>query len=134
MAEACAAIGSRSACWQQRILSPLGREPAGDRRIPDHASCAPAASPPHRKGAAGFVDELVYLATGADVAKHAGTLRYDALRRGVTLAIADTLIAATALAYGPALLPGNVRHYPFPDLPLVALPGRPTHGRDTSQP
>ena len=39
--------------------------------------------------------------------------------KGLTIGIADAIIAATALELGVPLLTNNVRHYPFPDLKVI---------------
>jgi len=81
-------------------------------------------APEQRPAAAIFVDELLFLPVDPNTARQAGELRYTAARRGIALSIPDTLIAATALAYGAGLVTGNVQHYPQPGLMIVPLPGR----------
>jgi predicted nucleic acid-binding protein len=39
--------------------------------------------------------------------------------KGVTVGIADAIIAATALQFNTPLLTNNVEHYPFTDLKVV---------------
>jgi predicted nucleic acid-binding protein len=39
--------------------------------------------------------------------------------KGITIGIADAIIAATALELGVPLLTNNVNHYPFPDLKAI---------------
>lgn len=51
-----------------------------------------------------------------DIADKAGELVRDWRARGVTLGIADVLIAATALQHNLALLTTNPRHFPMPEL------------------
>ena len=68
--------------------------------------------------------ELELLPIEPGTAKRAGELRYDAARRGLTLSVADMLIAATALAHGAGLATGSVKHYPVPNLLVIPLPGR----------
>lgn len=43
-------------------------------------------------------------------------------RRGVTLALADTLVAATALTQNASLATANVRHFPMPELAVEEWP------------
>ena len=54
------------------------------------------------------------------IARRAGRLRFEWARQGVTLALADTLIAATALEYGLTLITDNRKHFPMPELTLHA--------------
>lgn len=54
------------------------------------------------------------------IAAHAGTLRYEWSRRGVTLSTSDTIIAATALAHNLVLMTDNLKHYPMPELKKFA--------------
>jgi predicted nucleic acid-binding protein len=54
-------------------------------------------------------------------ARSAGRLRFEWARRGVTLGLADTLIAATALQYGLTLITDNRRHFPMPELSFYPL-------------
>ena len=39
--------------------------------------------------------------------------------KGLTIGIADAIIAATALQFGVPLLTNNVEHYPFPNLKVI---------------
>ncbi len=39
--------------------------------------------------------------------------------KGMTVGIADAIIAATALQLDAPLLTNNVEHYPFPDLKVI---------------
>jgi len=52
----------------------------------------------------------------------AGRLKRDWARKGRTLALADTLIAATALEHSCVLLTDNRRDFPMPELQLYPLP------------
>jgi len=42
--------------------------------------------------------------------------------KGHTLTLPDVLIAAIALEYGLTLATGNRKHFPMPELKLLALP------------
>ncbi len=72
------------------------------------------------------VDELVKLLTwyGSTpaVSKRAGQLRFEYARKGVTLSLADTLIAATALENDLTLITENRKHFPMPELSVHTLP------------
>jgi len=43
-------------------------------------------------------------------------------RRGVTLPITDTLIAATALVHGATVVTGNFDQYPMSEVAILPLP------------
>jgi tRNA(fMet)-specific endonuclease VapC len=75
-----------------------------------------------------FLSACTFLPTSADSARQAGEWRYQYARRGITIALADALIAATAHTHRAKLVTGNTGHYPMTGLSLVDLPGR---GRST---
>lgn len=79
---------------------------------------------PEREPTIGFLDACATLPVDAEVADQAGEIVRSFRGRGVTLAIPDALIAATALAYGTPLYTCNARHYP-PIGPLEDLDLRP---------
>jgi len=51
-----------------------------------------------------------------EIARRAGRLKRDYTRQGVTLSLADTTIAAVALAHGLMLVTGNLSDFPMPEL------------------
>lgn len=57
------------------------------------------------------------------IARRAGRLRFDWGSEGVTLSLADTLIAATALEHGLTLITDNRKHFPMPELSFYSFPG-----------
>lgn len=63
-----------------------------------------------------FLDSLYCYDITKEVATRAGILKRDWSKRGVTLSISDTIIAAVALAYNLVLLTDNDKHYPMPEL------------------
>jgi len=69
-----------------------------------------------------FLEGLFFCPLSREIATWAGLLKRDWAKKGVTLAVADVTVAATALANGLTLLTGNRRHYPMPELQLFALP------------
>lgn len=72
-----------------------------------------------------LVDSLQYYPVTKAIAKHAGRLKYEWARKGVTLSTPDTTIAAVALAHNLTLITDNRKHYPMPDLRLFEeLPRR----------
>jgi predicted nucleic acid-binding protein len=73
-----------------------------------------------------FVSLLTWYAATPGIARRAGRLRFDYARKGVTLAVTDMLIAATALEHGLTLITGNRKHFPMPELSFYPLPGETT--------
>jgi predicted nucleic acid-binding protein len=68
-----------------------------------------------------FIDDLTHWDVTREIAIQAGVFRYDLARRGRTILIADTLIAATAAVYGATLVTANIKDYPMPNLRLLRL-------------
>ena len=66
-----------------------------------------------------FLDGLVSVAVDIQIARRAGSMPVENRTRGVTVGIADAIIAATALHLNVPLLTNNVEHYPFADLTVV---------------
>ena len=66
-----------------------------------------------------FLDGLVSVAVDIPIARRAGTMLGGLRSKGMTIGIADTIIAATALQFGTPLLTNNIEHYPFPDLKVI---------------
>jgi predicted nucleic acid-binding protein len=58
----------------------------------------------------------------AGIAETAGNLKSEWARKGRTLTLADTLIAAVALQEGCALATDNRKDFPMPELKLYPLP------------
>jgi len=69
-----------------------------------------------------FLTSLAWYDIPAQVARLAGELRFQWARRGHTVSLTDTLIAATALHYGLVLITDNRKHFPMPELRLYPLP------------
>jgi predicted nucleic acid-binding protein len=68
-----------------------------------------------------LVSVLLWVDTSFAVARRAGELRYEWARKGKTLGVADTLIAATALQYGLTLITDNKKDFPMPELTIHPL-------------
>jgi predicted nucleic acid-binding protein len=68
-----------------------------------------------------FLDATEYLVTSPAIAKQAGSWRFSYALRGIQLATADVLIAATARAHRATVVTRNVRDYPIPELTLLSL-------------
>jgi predicted nucleic acid-binding protein len=71
-----------------------------------------------------LVDSLQYVEITRDIAKHAGRLKFEWARKGVTLSTPDTTIAAVALAHTLILITDNRKHYPMSELRLFKEPPR----------
>jgi predicted nucleic acid-binding protein len=69
----------------------------------------------------GLLQSLEYYDINWDVAKLAGLLKRDYSKKGMTLSLSDTTIAAVALEYNLTLITDNVKHYPMPQLRLYPL-------------
>jgi predicted nucleic acid-binding protein len=68
-----------------------------------------------------LLSTLLWVETPFTVARKAGALRYEWARKGITLTLTDTLIAATALHYGLTLITDNRKDFPMPDLNIHPL-------------
>jgi len=66
-----------------------------------------------------FLDGLLSIPVDVYVARRAGKLLGNLCSSGVTVGIADSVIAATAMELDVPLLTNNVDHYPFPDLNII---------------
>ncbi len=68
-----------------------------------------------------LIGRLRYYDIVPEVARNAGRLKYEWGRRGATLSLADTLIAAVALHYGLLLITDNEKHFPMPEITFYRL-------------
>jgi predicted nucleic acid-binding protein len=66
-----------------------------------------------------FLDGITTIAVDIPIARQAGKMLGELRLKGVTVGIADAIIAATALQLDAPLLTNNVQHYPFTDLKVV---------------
>jgi predicted nucleic acid-binding protein len=66
-----------------------------------------------------FLDGLVSVAVDVPIARRAGAMLGKLRSKGMTVGMADSIIAATAIILGVPLLTNNVAHYPFAGLELV---------------
>jgi predicted nucleic acid-binding protein len=69
-----------------------------------------------------LLQSLDYYEINWEAAKRAGLLKRDYSKKGQTLSLTDTTIAAVALEYNLTLITDNVKHYPMPQLKLYPLP------------
>ncbi|MFC2060509.1 PIN domain-containing protein [Chloroflexota bacterium] len=66
-----------------------------------------------------FLDGLISVVVDIPIARRAGSILGEIRSKGMTIGIADAIIAATALQLGTPLLTNNVEHYPFPNLKVI---------------
>jgi len=66
-----------------------------------------------------FLDGLLSIPVDVSIARRAGTVLRNLRSKGMTVGIADAIIAATTLGLGVPLLTNNVEHYPFPNLKVI---------------
>jgi len=66
-----------------------------------------------------FLDGLISVAVDVPIARRAGRMLGELRSKGVTVGIADAIIAETALQLDAPLLTNNVEHYPFAELKVV---------------
>lgn len=66
-----------------------------------------------------FFEAMNYCPIEYRTAKRAGLYRRDFQRKGVTLSISDTLIAAAAVDHSLTLVTKNVRHFPMSELKII---------------
>ncbi len=65
-----------------------------------------------------LMEGMDFLPITYEIAKHAGTLRREFARKGRTLSLADTTIAAVGLAYNCTVVTENAKDFPIPGLQL----------------
>jgi len=68
-----------------------------------------------------LIDALYYFEMTAQAAKQAGSWRYDFARKGISLSVADTLIAAIAVENSATVVTGNVKDYPMVEVRILDL-------------
>ncbi len=66
-----------------------------------------------------FLDGLISVVVDIPIARRAGTMLGELSSKGMTIGIADAIIAATALQINAPLLTNNMDHYPFTDLKVI---------------
>ena len=86
------------------------------------AECLAGANPAERIGWREIFDALVFWDIQPQDAEQSGIYRYDFARRGIQLALGDTLIAAVAKRVGATLVTNNVKDFPMTDIRVQAFP------------
>ena len=75
------------------------------------------AEPTHR-----LIEAVRYVYINRRVARRAGELRSEWQRKGKTLSLPDTMIAALVLEFGLALATDNRKHFPMGGITFADLP------------
>lgn len=70
-----------------------------------------------------LVSNLFYYEATLEISKMAGSYRSSFARRGIALSIADTIVAATAIANQAVLITVNIRDYPMDEIRMLKQPG-----------
>ncbi|MBI3292206.1 MAG: type II toxin-antitoxin system VapC family toxin [Elusimicrobia bacterium] len=65
-----------------------------------------------------FLKSLDYLDIPWEIARQAGLLKRDYARKGITLGIADSMIAAVAIHHRCTLVTDTLRDFPMKEVPL----------------
>ena len=78
--------------------------------------------PKEEAGTVAFLRTLDYYPINFAVSQLAGELKRDFGKKGTTLSLADTLIAAVALNHQLSLITDNIKDFPMAGLSLYPLP------------
>ena len=78
--------------------------------------------PAEEANTAAFVSSLNYYPITFPAARLAGELKRDFGKKGITLSVSDTVIAAVAIHYQLALITDNTKDFPMKELNLHPLP------------
>src|SRR5689334_9598722 len=78
--------------------------------------------PAEEQNTAAFLNSLDYYPISFSIARLGGELKRNFSKKGKTLALTDTLIAATALHHQLPLLTDNTKDFPMPEITLYPLP------------
>lgn len=77
---------------------------------------------PHEAAATdALLRSLDYYGIDWEAASHAGKIKFEHARKGRTLSIADTIIAAVALNNGLTLITDNIKDYPVSGLEIFPI-------------
>ncbi len=78
--------------------------------------------PGEEAGTEAFLNSLQCHPMTCGIARLAGSLKGRYMRQGVTLDLADMIVAATVLEHGLTLMTDNRRDFPLPELQMYDLP------------
>ena len=68
-----------------------------------------------------FLSSLHCYPMSGAIARRAGSLKAGYAREGLTLSLADMIVAATALEHGLTLMTDNRKDFPLPELQFCSL-------------
>lgn len=68
-----------------------------------------------------FINNLYYFHLNKQIAKLAGEYLQNFSKRGITLSLADALIAATTIFYNLTLFTYNKKHYPMKEIKFYKI-------------
>ena len=77
--------------------------------------------PKEEAGTECLLRSLEYHEITWDTARKAGLMKRDYSRKGLTLSVADVMIAAVAMVHDLTLVTHNVKHYPMPGLKICPV-------------
>jgi predicted nucleic acid-binding protein len=83
--------------------------------------------PQNRPPAIRFLSAVRFLPASLAIGRQAGEWRYLYARRGIQLATADTVIAATAHAHNATIITRNLKDFPMPEVTIRPLPSTSAH-------
>ena len=70
----------------------------------------------------GLTSQLMCYEVTRVIAQRAGSIKYEHARKGRTLALADMIVATTALEYDLTLVTDNLKDFPIDQLKIYPLP------------
>ena len=79
-------------------------------------------SEPEQAKAEPLIDSLDFYKLTREAAKQAGSYRFSFVRQGISLSVADALIAAVTVEQGATLITANVEDYPMSEVRLLKQP------------
>ena len=68
-----------------------------------------------------FLNSLEVYPIGKEIANYTGNLIREYKKKGITVKLTDSIIAATCLLYNLTLVTLNLKHYPFKNLKIYSI-------------
>ena len=68
-----------------------------------------------------FLNSLEVYPIGKEIANYTGNLIKEYKKKGITVKLTDSIIAATCLLYNLTLVTLNLKHYPFKNLKIYSI-------------
>lgn len=69
-----------------------------------------------------LLDAIVYVEASQRAAELAGSLQHQYKKKGISLSLQDVTVAAVAITSGHTLVTDNMKHFPMPELTVLAAP------------